>query len=384
MSASPISQVFVVDNLSTVVNDGDARTMIRACNVFMPEVATAWGVPAPTILFAKDTRPVPGAWLFHIIDSDPSEPGLLAYHEDTGNVPDGFILARTILQNGGAVLYAGPAPTVASALFHEIAETLIDPDCNSWWQGPNGTRFAAEIVDPVQGQIVPIALSSSDSASPAPPTCAPVIVPAVPATPQPPPKPVPPRVVTPPAPSVQPPAPPSAAAPFNLFAPWWQPPGVTEAPTPTPTAPASSTTARWSPWAAPQRALRASIAFRPSDPQSCTLGIGRAPAANSVPESKCVVGLADFVYPAWSNANAIPGSRFSYTGIVKSPFSIAKGGYAVTTNARVNGGQPTNVYGEEMPNWIRRAKERAGRPIQRKIIHEVEGLVVQTKRSNTR
>ncbi len=380
MSASPTSQVFIVDNLSSVVNDGDARTMIRACNAFLPEVAAAWSVPVPRVLFAKDARPVPpGAWLFHIIDSDPSAPGLLAYHEETNDAPDGFILARTILQNGGAVLYAGSAPTVASALFHEIAETLIDPDCNSWWQAPNGTRFAAEIVDPVQGQIVPITLPSDNASTAAPPTQAPVVVPSVPAQ-QPPSKPAPPPAAAPSAPTVQPPAPPPAAAPFNLFAPWWQPPRVTEAPAPAPAAPASNTTARWSPWAAPQRLSRAAAAFRSSNPQSCTLGICQAPAANSVPESKCVVGLADFVYPAWSNANAPPGSRFSYTGVVKGPFAIAKGGYAVTTNDGVNGGQPRNVYGEGMPRWMRRAKERAGRPVQRKVIHQVGRLATQTER----
>jgi hypothetical protein len=365
MSTSPASQTFIVDNLSSAVEDGDVRTMIRACNVLMPEVAAAWGIPSPTIVFAKDMSPVSGAWLFHIIDSDPSAPGLLAYHEETGNTPDGYILSQTILQNGGAVLYAGTRPTVASALFHEIAETLVDPDCNSWWQAPNGTRFAAEIVDPVQGQIVPITLDT-------PPASVPVIVPTPPAA-QPSPELVSPLkpVVAPPPPTVQPPVPSPATIPFSPFATQWRPLTVPETP-------ASGATARWIPFAAPSRPLRADAMSRPFDPQSCTLGVCQAPAVSS---AACVVGLADFVYPAWSNANAPPDSRFSYTGVVKSPFSIARGGYAVIANDQTNGGQPTNIYGEEMPDWMRSMKEKSGRPTQRKIVCQVEDSSIQTGQS---
>ena len=44
---------------------------------------------------------------------------------------------------------------VASALFHEIAEALIDGQVNGWWQGKNrGVLYAAEVCDPVQSGLV--------------------------------------------------------------------------------------------------------------------------------------------------------------------------------------------------------------------------------------
>jgi hypothetical protein len=310
---SAASQVFAVDNRSTVVSDSDVRTMILACNAFVPEVASAWSLPTPSVLFAKDISPVPAnAWLFHIIDADPSEPGMLAYHEETNNVPDGYILAKTILQNGGAVLYAGAKPTVASALFHEIVESLVDPDCNSWWQAPNGAKYAAEIVDPVQGQIVSITVNSSTPV----PTAAPIV---------------------------------QSSFPYNMFA---SGPAPVPALAPVASPPASVAFSLFASGLMADKKIFTSI---PGDSSPSFAG---SSAGTSVQ-----VGLSDFIYPAWRDAGAKPGSRFSYSGVVTAPFQIWRGGYAIVAT---NGGPPTNVYGELIPGWLREVKEKSGRVLSRK------------------
>lgn len=352
----------MVDNRSTAVSDGDARTMVRACNMFIPEVATAWSLPTPSVLFAKDIASTPtDAWLFHIIDADSSEPGMLAYHEETGNVPDGYILARTILQNGGSILYAGTKPTVASALFHEIAESLIDPDCNSWWQAPNGVRYAAEIVDPVQSQIVSITMTPDDSPSTPMPIPVQPSVPPAESTPY--------NLfaptsasslpIAPPMLPIVPPAASPSSIPFNIFAPGWQPPPLIASST---LMPAMSTLIPV-PTPVPTRNFYTSV---PGDsPPPCT-GCRTNIEANLASTGASTVGLSDFVYPAWCDAGAKPGSRFSYSGIVTAPFRISAGGYCITVTGA---GPPTNTYGEKMPSWVRGIKERASRVLARSITH---------------
>lgn len=94
-----------------------------------------------------------------MIDADPSEPDALAYHTETNDQVEGYVLCKTILDYGGVVLFKdAETPTVASALFHELAEAVCDPCCNSWWQADDGALWCAEVCDPVQGGIVPVSV----------------------------------------------------------------------------------------------------------------------------------------------------------------------------------------------------------------------------------
>ena len=67
-----------------------------------------------------------------MIDEDPtgSAPGALAFHTEENGLPDGYILTKIMLENGGVPLYNEANPkgsTVAANLFHELAEAFIDP-----------------------------------------------------------------------------------------------------------------------------------------------------------------------------------------------------------------------------------------------------------------
>lgn len=152
----------VVDNRTdngSVVGDDDVRVMVAACNTFMEQLANAWGLPKPDVRFAATGwKPPAGAWLFHLIGEDANVPGALAYHTEEGGKVDGYVLTKTILDNGGVPLYDATnpltTPTVASALFHELAEAMLDPTCNGWWMDSAGSFYAAEVCDPVQGNNV--------------------------------------------------------------------------------------------------------------------------------------------------------------------------------------------------------------------------------------
>lgn len=148
---------YVVNSSSCISND-DVQVMVQACNTFLPIVARAWSVLAPAVVFTSGQAQIATSdALFNIIDRDPSQPDALAYHTENASQVIGNILAQTILDNGGVALFQDRAtPTIASALFHELAEALMDPTVNNWYLAPDGTMYAAEVCDPVQDNIVPI------------------------------------------------------------------------------------------------------------------------------------------------------------------------------------------------------------------------------------
>lgn len=146
-----------LDNRSRVVTDAEVRKMVLAANLWLPKVAQAYGVVCRAVRFRQ---PEPRCWQFLIVDEDKEAEDALAFHSEEAGVVTGYVLAKTILDNGGVKLYKDKhTPTVSSALAHELAEALIDPDCNQWVQNTDGSfLFAREVCDPVQSNIVPIVL----------------------------------------------------------------------------------------------------------------------------------------------------------------------------------------------------------------------------------
>jgi hypothetical protein len=177
-----------------------------------------------------------------MIDADANVPDALAFHSEDNDRVDGYILCKTILENGGVPLYKDlTTPTIASALFHEVAEAIIDPTCNIWWQDNSGTMWAAEVADPVQGGIVPVV------------------------------------------------------------------------------------------------------------------------CVDLATKHAVTVGLSDFIYPAWRDTEAPHTAQFNYLRTLTAPFTIDKGGYAVICN----GGQTQQVFGAEIPTWVRQLKSTTFRTTSR-------------------
>ena len=152
-------RTFTIVNQSATISDADARIMHSAVALTLPTVAEVWGQELPKLQYADGDSPSPtsaGDKLFCIVDQClPS-----------ADAPPGcsYICAQTVLQNGGASLWAKTKPTVVSVLFREIVRALMDPDCNSWWKSPDGTFHATDIVGPVQGQILGIFLNHGNPA----------------------------------------------------------------------------------------------------------------------------------------------------------------------------------------------------------------------------
>lgn len=157
-----------ITNLSANVTNAQVQLMAQACNQALPLLCLAWSVICPRVVFVENNNPIlknpaPSDWIFNMIDSDPNVPDALAYHTEVNDQVDGNILVQTILANGGVLFYQdATTPTVASALFHELAEALLDPNCNGYWQPAGDTNlYAAEVCDPVQGGIFTVNINGT-------------------------------------------------------------------------------------------------------------------------------------------------------------------------------------------------------------------------------
>lgn len=67
------------------------------------------------------------------------------------------------------------------------------------------------------------------------------------------------------------------------------------------------------------------------------------------------VSVSDFVTPAWFDAQAADGTKMDYLDKVSKPFQMDRGGYYV----RFKGGKPSQVFGDEVPEWRRNTKSHS-------------------------
>eukprot|EP00696_Hemimastix_kukwesjijk_P011281 gnl/Hemi2/24172_TR8111_c0_g1_i1.p1 gnl/Hemi2/24172_TR8111_c0_g1~~gnl/Hemi2/24172_TR8111_c0_g1_i1.p1 ORF type:complete len:301 (-),score=34.98 gnl/Hemi2/24172_TR8111_c0_g1_i1:39-941(-) len=280
------SAVITVFNQSSVVTDAEAEIMVQATNQALPGFCTPWRLQVPRVRFVTGAPPAASLdWEFILRDNSDVE-GALAYHTETNGKVTGYIFAKTILSDGGVVLYRDDSTsTVASALTHEIYEALADPVCDGFWQDTStGLLYCQEVADPVQDGIQVVTVSGTGSRSAA--TRAHL--------PSPPPLPVPDFS------GVQRPGrSPSSSKPAA--------PHVSAHPPPVPPVP-----------------------HAPSAP-------------HPAPPVTQKVGLSNFILPAWHDRQHTTGP-YDALGKLTAPYSLTPGGYAVVSQP---GGQPYQIYGTD-------------------------------------
>lgn len=135
-----------IHNLSTCISDADVQHMVDALNILLPQFCEAWKLGKFKVLKAdKECKDAKSDYTFYMVDSADAKL----------SDADGYVFAKTVLDCGGATLWRDDETvTVASALSHEIMETLLDRYCNMWVQSSVGTMISFEICDPVQNCIV--------------------------------------------------------------------------------------------------------------------------------------------------------------------------------------------------------------------------------------
>lgn len=111
------------------------------------EFKEAWGLNVPRVVASNDGSVNVTVELHADI---PEAPGALGYHTtDANGLPLIKIGVNAILANGGDWLLL--ALSVASVVSHEVLETLADWAANRWADRGDGTQWALEDADPVEG-----------------------------------------------------------------------------------------------------------------------------------------------------------------------------------------------------------------------------------------
>lgn len=152
-------QIHII-NQSTLVGADEFTLMAQACIQQLHEAAQAWGKIIPHVTYeagdassseelvgAAKAAADAGAWVLVLLD-DGTQAGALGYHTEQAGEIFGFVYAKPSFDSGSTALAGNYA--VSSVLSHELLETLVDPDVNSWWQISTEALVAAECCDPVE------------------------------------------------------------------------------------------------------------------------------------------------------------------------------------------------------------------------------------------
>ena len=164
MSSFPSYNQISIINKSSIVSDIHGSCMATALNALLPEFCNDWKIPLFTVIYVSKglTEIPPNTYIIYLMDiSDVDE--ALAYHDIRSDIPYGKVFAKTIIDNGGVLLYEPTLKqsTVAQSLSHEVFELIIDPRCNGWWMDrTTGILYASEVCDPVQSNIVVVSLKT--------------------------------------------------------------------------------------------------------------------------------------------------------------------------------------------------------------------------------
>jgi hypothetical protein len=149
-------QRLAIVNASTVVSDVEGVTIVSALNQILPRFCSDWKLGECVATYVPKGQFSTIHHKIRLLDHS-GVSSVFGYHDIAGNIPYGKCFAKTVLQNGGVLLYSeNPSvPTVAQCVSHEVMELLFDPICNKWWDSGDGqTVYAAEVCDPVQRNTV--------------------------------------------------------------------------------------------------------------------------------------------------------------------------------------------------------------------------------------
>lgn len=126
--------------------DTQGATIVTALNKFLPEFCADWNIPKVTAHYVSKSAVTDPSVPLRVYLLDDPRMDVIDYH-DMPYIPRGRVFIGTIESS----------TPVSSVICHEVMELLIDPTANVWWMGPDrATMYAAEVVDPVQGNTITV------------------------------------------------------------------------------------------------------------------------------------------------------------------------------------------------------------------------------------
>lgn len=122
--------------------DVDIQFCVEAARRELPAFCDAWGIRIPGIQFYSREVELPSneAIIVSAVDDD-GQKGTLGYHTEIAGVP----------------LFLWEVRFGSIVFFHELYETLVNPELARWAEAPNGERWWVEACDATQGDMYPVA-----------------------------------------------------------------------------------------------------------------------------------------------------------------------------------------------------------------------------------
>lgn len=135
-----------VINESTAMADADIERMLPALQLqWNRDLKSVWQVEPASFTFLAANQPPPPGWWWLVFLDNSDQASALAYHDlSNDGSPISKVFVKTLL-DGGASVSVGAS--------HELCEMAVDPWLNGAYQDPSGHFWAAEICDPVQGDV---------------------------------------------------------------------------------------------------------------------------------------------------------------------------------------------------------------------------------------
>lgn len=130
--------VIAISNQSTKVTDDQVQAAISAIGIQLArDVAPIWGL-VPSLVFVPPNADLAGECSCVISDT-PDQPGALGYHDEGS---DGVPYIKVFVIDGYDWV---------TTLSHEILELTGNPAANRWADSPDGSDYAQELCDAVEG-----------------------------------------------------------------------------------------------------------------------------------------------------------------------------------------------------------------------------------------
>uniref|UniRef100_A0A6C0DPI5 Uncharacterized protein n=1 Tax=viral metagenome TaxID=1070528 RepID=A0A6C0DPI5_9ZZZZ len=163
------STLFLKDE-TTALTSADLELLGNAMNMALNTFCNDWKSQPVKVFPVEKNQPVPTptpgsttvlGTVFLQNYTDVS--GVFGYHTNVNGVKEGKVFVQSILDIGGGLFYSTmnapnqQLPCVSEILSHEIFELVTSVLTNTWWlTNSDGTFYAAEVCDPVQGNTFPI------------------------------------------------------------------------------------------------------------------------------------------------------------------------------------------------------------------------------------
>jgi hypothetical protein len=172
-------QVNVVDESKTL--GGNTTIITQALNVFAQQVTTAWGLPKMNVV--QGSARVTNAWNVVFVNQFPNPAvgsNVLGYHEVINTLPIAYVRVDAFGKRSPLGTYVKPltilrkqihaaicTPGVASVAMHELAEMIVDPNCNRYATDSQGRNWLMEVCDHTVGQYnIPLPTYSANVIAP--------------------------------------------------------------------------------------------------------------------------------------------------------------------------------------------------------------------------